>query len=343
MTSPAVSVVTPTKNRVRLLRETIDSVRAQTFPDWEHLIVDDGSDDGTAEMVEALAAADPRIRYIRRVGEKAGANVCRNIGIREARADLLVFLDSDDLLQAGCLQGRVQTMRRNSDLDFAVYRAGLVVRRIGDAAGLWHRQDPADDLLRFSMLECPWDTTGPIWRRAFLARIGGFDEALLSMQDLEMHVRAIAAGGKYLYIPAVDHNIRFESGDAKTSVRHFKDPAYIRATEYAHERLLDALVRYDRLTWSRRRALVGLGFGTAECWVALGRMKEAFGAWRRACRRNAAPGHLHFVGILMLCLYRAGASESSFARRVVNKWKGWVRFRQEPALLDVAAAGGGRT
>ena len=80
MSEPLVSVITPTRNRVEAAPETLDSVAAQTLPDWEHLVVDDGSDDGTAELMAARAAADPRVRYIVRQGPCSGANVCRNLG-----------------------------------------------------------------------------------------------------------------------------------------------------------------------------------------------------------------------------------------------------------------------
>src|SRR5262249_34391491 len=119
--NPIVTLVTPTKNRLKLLCETMDSVQAQTFLRWEHLIIDDGSDDGTATEVARRAAADSRVRYIERIGEASGANVCRNIGIRECSTDLIVFLDSDDLLAPDCLRQRVEALDRNRDLDFAVF------------------------------------------------------------------------------------------------------------------------------------------------------------------------------------------------------------------------------
>src|SRR5260370_14438416 len=97
LVSPVVSVITPTKNRLRLLCEAMDSVTSQGFGAWEHLVVDDGSTDGTAEEVERRGKADPRIRYIKRIGDTSGGNVCRNIGVRESRAEFIVFLDSDDL------------------------------------------------------------------------------------------------------------------------------------------------------------------------------------------------------------------------------------------------------
>ena len=67
-------------------------------------IVDDGSNDGTAGEV-GRRASDARVRYVQRMGDKAGANVCRNLGIRESRADLIVFDDSDDMLERDAWSG----------------------------------------------------------------------------------------------------------------------------------------------------------------------------------------------------------------------------------------------
>src|ERR1700739_276472 len=108
---PVISVITPTKNRLKLLRETMDSVAAQSFKTWEHIIVDDGSDDGTCEEVTRRMIADSRIRYVRRTGEKSGANVCRNLGIRVSSGEFIVFLDSDDLLAPDCLGRRGEAIQ----------------------------------------------------------------------------------------------------------------------------------------------------------------------------------------------------------------------------------------
>src|SRR6266852_5848274 len=112
--NPLVAIITPTKNRLKLLCEAMDSVQRQSFDAWEHIIVDDGSDDGTAEEVARRASADPRVRYLRCPGETAGANVCRNLGVTESCAALIIFLDSDDLLRPQCLEQRVEIMQRNS-------------------------------------------------------------------------------------------------------------------------------------------------------------------------------------------------------------------------------------
>jgi len=336
---PAVSVITPTKNRIALLRETMDSVRCQAFEDWEHIVVDDGSDDGTAEEVRQRAAGDSRIRYIHRTGSKSGANVCRNLGLREARADLIVFLDSDDLLRPESLRRRVDAMCHNQNLDFAVFQATIFKNAPDDLGMIYHPQMPGDDLLRFLSLECVWQTTGPVWRRAFLEKIGGFDEDLLSMQDLELHVRALAARGTYVYFRGPDHDIRSHEDAARTSTRHFNDPAYIEAGERVRDRVFKAVKTAGLLTWSRQRAVQGLSFGFAESWLKAGRAGQARKTWNEGCRRHGAPLHLRLLGLAMLQLLRYAPSDGGLVFRLVNKWKGWVRFRQEPNLMTPEYAG----
>ena len=331
-----MAVITPTRNRLELLCETMDSVQRQNFDAWEHIVIDDGSEDGTCEEVARRAAADARVRYVRRTGEKSGANVCRNIGIAQSSGEFIVFLDSDDLLRAQCLKVRVETMQRNPSLDFSVFRAGVFVESLGDLSRLYHTQSPGDDLLRFLMHECVWEISGPIWRRSFLREIGRFDETLLSMQDLELHVRAICARAKYLCFPDVDHDIRWQQDATKTSVRHFRDPRYIGAAERVQEKLLDTVTRSGLLTWSRQRALLGLSFGVAESCVKASSLAEAVSIWNRGCCRQRAPLYLQIAGWLMLCAARHGASPDRFCSRLVNKWKGWVRFRQEPSLMEKA-------
>lgn len=329
--APRVSVITPTRNRLVLLRETMDSVRNQTFERWEHLVVDDGSEDETAQEVAHRATIDPRIRYIVRNTRSSGANACRNLGLRESRAELIVFLDSDDVLGADCLERRVDVLCRNQDLDFAVFRAAVFEKSPGDLDRLYHPQEPGDDLSRFLALECPWQTSGPIWRRAFLERLGGFDESLLSMQDLELHVRAIANGARYLCFADVDHYIRW--GDrSNTSVRQFREAAYIRGIEDVPAKLLHILRAKGLMTWSRRRALHGFGFKVAESWIQSGELLRGIRSWISTYRSLEMPLPLLFSGSLMLVVTRLSRRDEDFSLRLVNKWKGWVRFRQDPAL-----------
>jgi len=91
---PFFSVVIPTYNRAHLISDTIQSVIQQSFTDWELLLVDDGSEDNTKEVIEAISKTDRRIRYIYQ--ENAERSAARNNGIKHAKGQYICFLDSDD-------------------------------------------------------------------------------------------------------------------------------------------------------------------------------------------------------------------------------------------------------
>ncbi len=118
---PAVSVVTPVWNAAATLAATVASVRAQTFPDWEMLLVDDGSTDGSRALAEALAAADPRIRVLAQ-GSNTGAAAARNRAIRAARGRYIAFLDADDLWRPEKLARQVPVLAAGHLLVFSAYR-----------------------------------------------------------------------------------------------------------------------------------------------------------------------------------------------------------------------------
>jgi teichuronic acid biosynthesis glycosyltransferase TuaG len=92
---PAVTVITPFWNAEATLTEAVASVQAQTRPDWEMILIDDGSTDGSRDCAAGLAAADPRIRLLA-LGTNLGPAAARNAGIRAARGRFIAFLDADD-------------------------------------------------------------------------------------------------------------------------------------------------------------------------------------------------------------------------------------------------------
>ncbi len=107
---PLVSIVIPVHNAEKYIEETVRSVQAQTIQDLELLLVEDGSRDASAEKLQALAAADERIRVFTN-GEPHGACYARNLGIREAKGRYLAFLDADDLWKSTKLERSLAKMR----------------------------------------------------------------------------------------------------------------------------------------------------------------------------------------------------------------------------------------
>lgn len=185
--TPAVSVVIPTYNRARLLPEAIRSVARQTFEDFEIIVVDDGSTDNTAEVVEALNL--PRLRYIR-CRENSGANRARNIGIESARGTYVSFQDSDDEWAPQKLAKQVAMARElDADIVFCAFNRvddGGSTRvpkpGYGIRPGLHnlHQQ-----LLLGSFISCQTLMV----RRRLLVEVGLFDESLPRLQDWELCLR----------------------------------------------------------------------------------------------------------------------------------------------------------
>ena len=323
-----VAVVIPAYNAAKTIEATVRSALSQTALPRQVIVVDDGSDDGTAEEMARRAAEDPRLRYIRRTGDRGGANVCRNLGVKNSTGEFIVFLDSDDLLAPDCLSRRVEIMQRNADLDFVTFQTGVFVKAIGD---LGRQLDPAllgDDLLRFLYFEPPWIITSPVWRRQSFLQLGMFDEALKSWQDLELHIRALTAGLHYVRFTDVDHHVRWQHDVTKVSIEQRRSPQHLDAA-------LDVLEKIERLVrqgpgmnWVRLRALCGLYFFVAQCWVEMGKFSRGLQVWRRVAGR-ASPG-LRLSGSILLGLQ---ACHFPGYFRIINKWKGKVRMRTNPEIL----------
>ena len=104
--APAVSILTPAYDVARFIGAALDSVLGQDFPDWEMIVVDDGSRDDTAAQV--VARRDRRIRLIRQ--ENAGVSAARSRAMAEARGDAFLFLDADDWLAPDALSRLVDTL-----------------------------------------------------------------------------------------------------------------------------------------------------------------------------------------------------------------------------------------
>lgn len=117
---PLVSVITPTYNAAKFIKSTIDSVKSQTYPHWELILVDDCSADPTVDIISA-ELKDPRIQLIK-LSENGGAAVARNTGIALAKGRYIAFLDSDDLWLPQKLEKQVRFMQeKNIAFSFSEY------------------------------------------------------------------------------------------------------------------------------------------------------------------------------------------------------------------------------
>ncbi len=201
---PAVSIVIPIRDRAHLFQTTLDSLRQQTFEDWEAIVVDDGSTEAQFQLIGATCTQDSRVQLVRHRGPRSGACVCRNEGLRLARGEYIMFLDSDDALAPTCLAQRLIEIRTRPDVGFVAFPSWYFHTTPGDSTALWNVFDQTDDIERLLRGDSPWQTMGPIWRRTALEIVGAWDERVLSWQDTEFHLRALINGVAYAKVARPD-------------------------------------------------------------------------------------------------------------------------------------------
>lgn len=151
--APLVSVVTPVWNAAATLPATLASVRAQSLGDWEMLLVDDASTDGSARVIAEAMAADPRVRGLA-TGKNSGAGVARNLGIRAARGRYIAFLDADDRWRPEKLERQIGFMERGGHaFAFTAYQREDAEGRLLGRVGVPPRVTRAG-LLRRNVIGC---------------------------------------------------------------------------------------------------------------------------------------------------------------------------------------------
>ena len=183
--APAISVVLPVHNRASVVGDAVRSVLAQQFKDFELIVIDDGSTDGTVETIEAFD--DPRLRVIR-LSENAGGNAARNKGIEAARAPLIAFLDSDDAYLPHKLGFTVRYFADRPEVD-VLLDSFIKLYPDRDRAEIALRNPVLDDneqILGALFNRRLWKATpGIAVRREAAVRVGLFDGSLRRRQGTQ--------------------------------------------------------------------------------------------------------------------------------------------------------------
>ncbi|MEA2489351.1 MAG: hypothetical protein QOH21_1143 [Acidobacteriota bacterium] len=208
--TPRVAIIIPCFNYAHTVAEALRSVLAQTAAEWECVVVDDGSTDGTRAAVEAFATRDPRIRYVRQ--ENRGPAAARNRGRAESTAPYLQFLDADDLLAPDKLAVQSAYLDAHPAVDVVIgpatfFRPDDPERVLYSLHGhlsrpMAPRISGTDEVARmlehFNIMVTP----APLVRRTIVERAGGFNEAMYGSEDWDLWLRCALAGARFAY---VDH------------------------------------------------------------------------------------------------------------------------------------------
>ena len=194
---PVISIVMPAYNVAPYISETLASVFAQTFKDYEVIVVNDGSPD-TKELESALEPYLNRIRYLTQ--ENRGAGAARNEGLRAAGGEFVAFLDADDLWEPDYLNEQVKFIR-SGDYDL-VYADALIFGDSPLAGQTFMETAPSNGEVTFLSLingECNIITSGVVTSRQMILDVGLFDEGLRNSQDFELWVRLVRHGARAAY------------------------------------------------------------------------------------------------------------------------------------------------
>ena len=189
LNSPKVSVVIPAYNAAKFIEEAIQSVLAQTQPSWELIVVDDGSTDNTAAIVQQYSLEDSRIHLIQQVNQ--GVSAARNVGVHLAQADYIAFLDADDRWLPIKLAVHLSHFQSKPNLGVSYARAAFISFEGGltgtIASGRLLQLQPENFLY-----ENPTITTSNlVVRRAVFEQLGGFDLEMSYSEDLDWLFRVL--------------------------------------------------------------------------------------------------------------------------------------------------------
>ncbi|NVM20749.1 MAG: glycosyltransferase [Desulfobacterales bacterium] len=179
---PTVSVIIPTHNRARLLKEALGSVLAQDFRDFELIVVDDGSTDDTSQLLGSY----PQILVVRQ--DHHGVSAARNSGIALASGRFVAFLDSDDLWLPGKLS--TQAAFFESDPTALICQTEEVWIRNGIRVNPKKRHKKHSGMIFEHCLElCLVSPSAVMMQRRLLEEVGGFDESLPACEDYDLWLR----------------------------------------------------------------------------------------------------------------------------------------------------------
>ncbi|HAB28701.1 MAG TPA: hypothetical protein DCE27_14135 [Xanthomarina gelatinilytica] len=184
---PLVSIIIPTYNRAHLIGETLDSVLAQTYQNWECLVVDDGSTDGTEAIVQPYVKKDVRFHYHKRPDTHlSGGNGARNYGFALSKGDYIQWFDDDDVMLPGFLKSKLSVFSENIDIVICI---GSKVDKNLNSQGVLSVDDAMSLYKGFVLWRNQIITNCVMFKRQFLIDKTLFNPQILRGQESEFFSR----------------------------------------------------------------------------------------------------------------------------------------------------------
>jgi len=223
--APLISVVIPTFNYARFISDAFESLRAQTYRNWECIVVDDGSNDDTEKVVARAMARDARIRYLAQPNQRQA--VAKNTGLAASRGKYVQFLDADDLIEQFKFERQVEFLEAHQQVDI-VY----------GGARFFHTESPGERLYAMFGANEPWmpEVSGagkdlvlmlirknimvinsPLLRRSVIEDVGDFDPVMPPVEDWDYWIRCALKGKTFEFYDAPGTLALVRAHEASTS------------------------------------------------------------------------------------------------------------------------------
>ena len=262
-----ISVITPTYNRARFLPAAVASVLSQTFGDFELIIVDDGSEDNTPDVLKPFLA-DRRVRYVYQ--ENQGQSHARNLALKQATGDFIAFLDSDDVWARDKLEKQLAVLQANPGVDI-VHGDEATIDEQGKVISFENMKRYSGRITRYLLADNSVSITTALVRRRCFDEMGGFDTSVGVADDYELWLR-FSARYCYQYEPGIVASYRVMADQISSDKRR---------RYAANERIIQQfLARYGEVLspGERRWGLARFYCRKARYFASAGERGKAVGA-----------------------------------------------------------------
>lgn len=220
-----VSIIMPAFNAAKTIAESMESVLRQTFTEWELIVIDDGSTDETAEIVERFRRSEDRI-FLLKLSKNGGLPNARNEGCKISSGEFIAFLDSDDVWLEDKLSVQVDFHARNPDIeishtDFHPFnRNGVSKRPFKSLIDL--KKNKQGDIYPQICYKNPIGVLTVMAKRGLLQEVNFFDASLWTMEDQDLWIRIAKRGKKFGYIEDVLAYYRTSEGSITSKTGKYK-------------------------------------------------------------------------------------------------------------------------
>lgn len=212
MKHPLVSVIIPVYNMSQYVAETLDSVLAADYPAVEIVVVDDGSTDNSAEIVETYTKKTDRIRLFKQ--KNSGVSAARNYAIKLSQGEYILPVDADDIILSDYIPMAVRILMDNSNIKVV----SCEVERFGKKTGMMHYPEFSCRMLaRKNMIDCC-----SMFRKSDWEKCGGFCEQEIFREDWDFWISILKTGGNFLRLPFVGLRYRVTGNSRRINVRKRK-------------------------------------------------------------------------------------------------------------------------